>query len=68
MKDFDPKAKCPKCGHEEINTSYFEKTKWISVSDVSRTYYGEQVFEEHLKRYCTRCHFVWPENIMNKEN
>ena len=67
MKDFDPNAKCPKCGYEEINTNYFEKVEWVSSCDTCRTYNGKQVVKEHLKRMCTRCHFTWPENILKEK-
>ncbi len=66
MKDFNPEAKCPKCGFDDINTQYFPRIDWISCCDYSRTYNEKQLLKEHLKRYCTRCHFAWPENIIKE--
>jgi len=68
MKDFDPKSKCPKCGFEEIRTYYLKAVEWVSYSDSDRTYNGEQLHKEHLKRTCTRCRFTWPENISNNKD
>jgi phage FluMu protein Com len=62
MKPFDVLSICPKCECKDVNTMYFEGATWISLYDKLRTYYGKQIFEEHLKRRCTRCRFSWPES------
>jgi len=68
MKDFNPNIKCPKCGHEEVKVYHMEKVRFSS--DYLREYKedGDPVLKEHLRRECLRCHFSWPENIINDKN
>ena len=57
MKQFDPKATCPKCGNADIKTNYYKadkdrKTSYLAINREPR---------EHLRRTCNRCSYQWNE-------
>lgn len=57
MKPFDPNAKCPKCGHDNIKTAYYENDehRWHGYNKLDRER------SEHLRRTCERCRYQWNE-------
>lgn len=57
LKPYDKKAKCPKCGHPEVKTSYFGTRDYHSYMDRCEA----RSFSEHLHRLCALCSFKWPE-------
>lgn len=54
---FDPKAKCPKCGHDELNTFYrnTRDNQW------NGTWSASPLAPEWMQRVCKRCRYVWNE-------
>ena len=59
MKPYDPEAKCPKCGHAEVETHYEDKANLCPWEHRNKA--GNEV--EHLDRYCKRCSYAWAEGI-----
>ncbi len=55
MPAFNAKAKCPKCGYEDIGARYRQQGE--------DTAYGMlyQSCSERIERYCRMCGFEWPE-------
>ena len=51
---FDPKAKCPKCGGEDVSSH------WTPVGK-HRWDHGCMLDGEHIHRACRRCWFGWVE-------
>lgn len=52
---------CPKCGNNEIATVY--------RADDEKVPFGERFVapqEQHLKRWCTRCAYVWYERPLDQ--
>ena len=63
LPPYDPAAKCPKCGSDDIGTSYVgrsddEHAIWRNASPCGLR--GSET-PEHLDRRCRRCRFGWPE-------
>ena len=58
LPQYDPKARCPKCGGPEVRTDYRNE----GCSDPSCT----TCEAEHLRRACCRCHYVWAEAALDK--
>ena len=46
MKEYNPKARCPKCGHAEVVSQYHDEDYW------TQTYHSVCPHEEHICRYC----------------
>jgi transcription elongation factor Elf1 len=61
MTPFNPEATCPKCGHEDVNSSYVEERVrlFISCSD------NDQEAGEHIRRKCRRCNYSWNEATLD---
>lgn len=57
MNPYDPNAKCPKCGGEDVASAFREFV--IQGNGTSPTTIG--VAKENILRTCRRCHFSWPE-------
>ena len=58
LPPYDFLAKCPKCGHKDVHTGYCASGRpamicWLIVDD------------EHLHRYCQRCHYEWLEACLD---
>ena len=54
LPDYNPNAKCPVCGHDEISTFYcIDYCKFHAASS------------EHVDRRCKRCHYKWPEKLID---
>lgn len=67
MTPFNPNAKCPKCGSDQI-TSQFKPagTNHRYVKEEMR--YEEYVVKpEQIDRRCVNCGYSWPEAPMDKE-
>ena len=54
---FNPKAKCSKCGYEDIWAQYCDK-KW-PASCRSSDDYSDRSDNPHIHRYCRRCAYQW---------
>jgi len=57
---FNPEAKCPKCGGDDIGVFYhggwcYGFACWLKID------------EEHLCRRCCRCQYTWVERCIDKE-
>lgn len=63
MKPYNPKAKCPKCGCEDVRCRLEQKEYRLDKD-------GEYMpIVEFLVRTCTNCYFTWPEACLDaKEN
>lgn len=58
MKKYDPDAKCPKCGCEDVRTFYHNERSYRH-DDIC---YG--VDHEHFHRTCERCKYHWVEDVL----
>jgi hypothetical protein len=67
---FDEAARCPKCWHDDIGTSWEENAHcsghryphdWCPTP----TFKPECCTAEHLHRTCRRCHFQWAEAVIS---
>lgn len=65
MKPYDPNAKCPKCGWDEISSSWIPADKCWTAEP--RRWEGNQTREAHISRTCRRCHYRWPEAPLDAE-
>lgn len=54
LAPFNPEATCPKCGHDDIRSSFHR-----NVHDCG--FREPYIREEHLERLCRRCSFSWME-------
>jgi rRNA maturation protein Nop10 len=52
LPPYDPKARCPKCGHDRVGT------RWKVAKPEHIT---ETRAAEWLMRHCERCEFNWDE-------
>lgn len=52
LPPFDPSAKCPKCGHDQVST------RWKKAVPGHIFAHG---VPEWLMRHCARCEFNWDE-------
>jgi hypothetical protein len=52
---FSTEPRCPKCGHDDISTTYLRKGQGFGYTEPG---YGE---EERLRRGCRRCSYSWCE-------
>ena len=61
MKSYDPKAICPACQHDVINSLWMPER-------VLPGYFNEwAIVPTYIERKCDRCHFTWPEEPLDKE-
>ena len=60
MKPFDPVAKCPKCGNDDIRATFRIKNEFGRCGE-SPTKHCPSTMPEHLHRECRRCHYEWVE-------
>jgi len=61
LPPYDPNAKCPKCGHDEVRTYYCKTGQpldscWLKIE------------HEHLHRACQRCHYKWLEACLEESD
>jgi predicted nucleic-acid-binding Zn-ribbon protein len=56
MPPFDPAARCPKCGGEDISTWHVEGHHCSRCMDGGTP--------EHLVRTCRRCSYKWGESVL----
>lgn len=67
LKCFDANARCGKCGHDDIGTSYHSVIRGEGgFKDGPNCHYGAPCFREcpeksHLLRHCRRCGYEWLE-------
>ena len=57
MENYNPKAKCPKCGINDVGSSYC-----MGINANARCYYG---IREHIHRLCMRCQYQWVEKCLD---
>ena len=59
---YNPDAKCPKCGHEDIYTAFHGKgdCTFLCVGWL-------QVDIDYLNRHCRRCSYGWLEAPLDQE-
>jgi predicted nucleic-acid-binding Zn-ribbon protein len=55
MKPYNPKAKCPKCGHNHAATNFDAKGEDKPLGE------GGQYERDTLSRRCERCGYTWCE-------
>ena len=55
---YDPDAKCPKCGHDDISTRYVKQGR---LGEPCEFYSADIREHEHLHRQCRRCNYKWCE-------
>lgn len=58
MRRYDPKAKCPKCGHDDIGTHYADGGYLGCLYGCPDRYRDGT---EHMDRNCRRCGYLWVE-------
>ena len=54
LATFDPWAKCPKCGHDDIAANYHDR--WGVPCRIDG---------EHIDRRCRRCGYGWAEAVVS---
>jgi hypothetical protein len=59
LPPFNPDSRCPKCGGEDVATSYDADQYECSISATR-----PKVNIEHLHRRCRRCDFDWCEGVL----
>lgn len=66
MEKYNPDAKCPKCGNDDISSRFIAAGERYKVDDKGRKgrSYAE---EETIKRHCCNCHCEWEETPLDKE-
>jgi len=67
MKEYNPGAICPKCGHIEVSSEHHHADSWWydeSIKEPHYTYHTEEI----IQRECNRCHFNWHERPMEAAN
>lgn len=62
MTPYDPKAKCPKCGGDDIATLYNN-----GCTDCACGVRGISSGKKHICRHCCNCHHQWPESCIDAE-
>lgn len=68
MDAWNENAKCPKCHSEGIATTYVSKHAASSVvaNHMSTSEgYRNAYMTEHMRRWCRRCGFTWPERPLD---
>lgn len=60
LTPFDPEAKCPKCGHDDVRVNHVGGYRY-SCTHEAKPRHPET---EHLDRTCQRCHFGWAEAVL----
>ena len=65
LPPFSPTARCPKCSHDTVNVAYSDGA---SHGPLGCAYSCPQRGHrrEHLDRVCQRCHFQWPEAVLER--
>lgn len=63
MNFYYPDVLCPKCGGTHIETIFIRETQRYDSRN------GELIVqeEEHLRRICDRCKYVWKEIPLDQE-
>lgn len=62
MEKYDPEAKCPKCGNDDISSKFYEKGKFDYYDG-----YHQHAEYSFIERHCCRCHYEWKEKPLDKE-
>jgi len=63
MKQYNPDAKCPKCGNGVTNDKYREKERCATPDDITDV----TVTLEHIERTCLNCGYSWDELPLDEE-
>lgn len=61
MKPYNKDAICPKCGGDDIGSSYQKGNSWHDS-------YCPANMNEHICRYCRNCHYRWPEEPLDVQH
>jgi len=64
MKEFEPKAKCPKCGYDRIGVAYHDGRN-IAIWGCPGCH-PVSSGKEHLCRICRQCGYLWAEAVLSK--
>lgn len=59
---YNPDRKCPKCGHNKIDTQYCYSAETCPAYRMIKNF----AEGEHIHKTCTRCKFQWPEKCINE--
>lgn len=65
---YDADARCPKCGHDDVATTYRQNGHEYACRDHRRGLAGdgdacEVCRDEHFDRTCRRCSYAWREEV-----
>lgn len=63
LPPFDPGAKCPKCKHDVVSTTFSDGTDYECLFRGHCDHSFAHTTHEHLHRCCQRCHFHWSEAV-----
>lgn len=66
MKPFDAEAKCPKCGGDDLATTFHAASDLTHPMAVGRD--RCDVHDEHIHRHCRRCGYDWIEAPLDKRD
>lgn len=61
MNPFNPKATCPKCGHDEIGSCHVPERNRGQIYSTEH----DQERAEHIRRRCQRCYYSWNEATLD---
>jgi transcription elongation factor Elf1 len=61
LPPYRPRAKCPKCGHQKVDTTFHAAKMFYQDGCVFAGWHGGKMQREHLHRTCLHCGFEWPE-------
>ncbi len=59
MQNYNPEAKCEKCGHDVVNTIHAKEIKYDLNDKIIHDI-------EYLSRCCQRCFYKWKENTIDR--
>jgi hypothetical protein len=62
VKNYDPDARCPKCGYDCVTTKY-EPARYFT-SHTYPLFRLDPPWPERLVRTCVRCGHQWAENVI----
>jgi predicted nucleic-acid-binding Zn-ribbon protein len=61
VKPYNKKARCPKCGGEDIGSGYHRRGGIGHTCAYGCPAYWQSDIGEHIKRHCKNCHYEWLE-------
>lgn len=68
MNQYNPEAKCPKCGFSIVNSEFHPKVIKIISDEGDVNFVDENTGDyEYITRKCSRCNYSWDEAPLDTE-